>query len=80
MGAAAVPIFSAVASSLVGHLLSKPSKTSTPTPAEPPPTVMPAPDMQAQQAARRRQAATLTAKQMGASDTLLTGDNSTLGA
>ena len=81
MGAAAVPIFTAVASSLAGGLVSKLLTDKPKTPKAPEveaPTVMP--DPLAQQAASRRKASMLSQKQMSASSTILTGGDSTLGA
>lgn len=81
MGAAAVPIFSAVASTVAGGLVSKlmtdkPKKPKAPE-VEP---VVEMPDPLAQKAQARRKTALTMSRQMTSANTVLSGGDSTLGA
>jgi hypothetical protein len=81
MGAAAVPIFSAVASTVAGGLVSKLMTDKPKTPKAPevePVTAMP--DPLAQQAQARRKTALTMSRQMTAANTVLSGGDSKLGA
>lgn len=81
MESLALPVFSAIASAVVGKVIKPPRPGDSPA-AAPAPTVAPVtpmPDPMAQKAMARRRAAMFDAGMMGASDTILTGGSDKLG-